>query len=165
MRKIKVFVLLLVIAVCFSCSEKAPVGEWQSMFDGETLEGWKVSAENPGSFVVEDGAIRCSGERSHLFYIGEFKNFEFEAEVKTLPKANSGIYFHTKYQSREYPKKGYEVQINNSHRGPSKKHPERRLTGSIFPFAPMASSQPLCLKLQAHIYSDSPFDFFTSSQI
>lgn len=121
-------VLILVISSC----QKTPVGEWQSMFDGETLNGWKTSKENPESFVVEEGTIKCSGERSHLFYEGNFKNFEFEAEVKTLPKANSGIYIHTEYQNTEYPSQGYEIQINNSHRGPSTKHPERRLTGSIF---------------------------------
>lgn len=101
------------------------------MFDGQSLSGWKTSAENPESFVVVDGTIKCLGERSHLFYKGEYKNFEFEAEVKTFEKANSGIYIHTNYQKEEYPTKGYEIQINNSHRGPSKKHPERRLTGSI----------------------------------
>ena len=132
MNYLRLFVLLLGLVTCFSCSQQVPVGEWHSMFDGETLTNWKTSTENPESFSVEDGTIKCSGERSHLFYQGKFRNFEFEAEVKTLPKANSGIYFHTRYQGKGYPETGYEVQINNSHRGPSKNHPERRLTGSIF---------------------------------
>lgn len=132
MRNSILCILILVTFLFSACQPKTPVGEWQTMFNGKTLEGWKTSTENPESFVVEDGTIKCSGERSHLFYKGDFKNFEFEAEVKTLPKANSGIYIHTKYQEKEYPEEGYEIQINNSHRGPSKKHPERRLTGSIF---------------------------------
>jgi len=33
----------------------------------------------------------------------------------TTPGSNSGIYFHTEYQETDWPKKGYETQINNSH--------------------------------------------------
>lgn len=132
MKKLILALLVLSLFLLSSCKPKVIIGEWQTMFDGKTLDGWKVAKENPESFVVENGTIKCNGERSHLFYKGEFKNFEFEAEVKTLEKANSGIYIHTKYQNTDYPEKGYEIQINNSHRGPSAKYPERRLTGSIF---------------------------------
>ncbi|MDX1285381.1 MAG: DUF1080 domain-containing protein, partial [Draconibacterium sp.] len=117
--KFKIFpTLILSLFLMHSCTEKVPEGEWQTMFDGTTLDGWKTAKENPESFLVEDGAIKCEGERSHLFYDGEFENFEFEAEVKTLPKANSGIYIHTVYQDKNYPETGHEIQINNSHRGP-----------------------------------------------
>lgn len=92
---------------------------WVSLFDGKSLEGWKVGA-NAGSFAVQDGAIVVNGEVAHLFYVGDvgnhsFKNFEFKSDVMTLPGSNSGIYFHTEYQQSSWPKKGYEVQVNNSH--------------------------------------------------
>ena len=54
-----------------------------------------------------------------------FKNFEFKAEVMTMPGSNSGIYFHTEYQDSSWPKKGYEVQVNNS-------HTDWRRTGSLY---------------------------------
>jgi hypothetical protein len=93
---------------------------WISLFDGQTLNGWKAS-ENPASFKVEDGAIVAHGPRAHLFYLGDvqgadFKNFEFQAEVKAAPGANSGIYFHTAYQEKGFPEKGFEAQINHSAR-------------------------------------------------
>jgi hypothetical protein len=92
---------------------------WQNLFDGKTLNGFKAS-ENKGSFTVQDGMIVIKGNRSHLFYAGpvknaDFKNFEFKADVKTEPGANSGIYFHTEYQETGWPSKGYEVQVNNTH--------------------------------------------------
>ncbi len=93
-----------------------------SIFDGETLDGWKAN-ENIDSWKVKDGCLVCYGERSHLFYIGElqpFKNFHFKAEVKTTPGSNSGIYFHTKYQENGWPKYGYECQVNVSHGDPKK---------------------------------------------
>jgi len=95
-----------------------------SLFDGKTLDGWKPN-ENPETFSVKNGEIVAFGNRSHLFYDGPvqnhvFKNFEFQAEVLTKPGANSGIYFHTTFQPTGWPEKGYEVQVNNTHKDPKK---------------------------------------------
>lgn len=92
---------------------------WQSLFDGKSLDGWKAS-ENQGTFSVQNGELVVFGKRSHLFYTGpvanhDFKNFELQLDIKTFPKANSGVYFHTEYQETGWPAKGYEVQVNNSH--------------------------------------------------
>jgi len=110
-------------------------GEWVSLFDGQSLNGWKAS-ENPGSLKVEDGMIVCDGPRSHLFYTGsvasaDFKNFELKAEVMATPGANSGIYFHTRYQEEGWPEQGYEVQVNNTHKGAGN-YVERKKTGSLY---------------------------------
>ena len=95
---------------------------WYSLFDGETLNGWKASEQ--GTFTVRDGLVVVNGERSHLFYNGtvneaNFVNFELKADVMTEPGANSGIYFHTKFM-KGWPQNGYEVQINNSHKDSSR---------------------------------------------
>jgi len=131
MKLKQAFLLAAIIVLMASCGQKTPVGEWQSLFDGESLEGWTKAAENTESIKVDNGIIKCAGERSHLFYNGTFRNFEFETEVKTLEKSNSGIYIHTAYQTENFPLKGYEIQINNSFRGNSKSRPELRKTGSI----------------------------------
>lgn len=125
--------LPLLFLILFSCSN--PKSEWISLFNGENLEGWK-SNEHENSFQVEDGTLICQGERSHLFYEGEinnanFKNFELKAEIKTTPGANSGIYFHTAYQDSAWPNKGYEVQVNNTHKGIGD-YIERKKTGSLY---------------------------------
>lgn len=104
-------------------------GKWLSLFDGKSLKDWKVG-QNAATFTVEDGAIVAHGETAHLFYNGEvnnhnFTNFEFKADVKTMPGSNSGIYFHTQYQEGGWPSKGYEVQVNNS-------HTDWRRTGSLY---------------------------------
>ena len=71
----------------------APKSGWVSLFDGKTLNGWKIS-EHPETFSVKDGAIVVHGERAHLFYEGDvnnhnFKNYEFKATVMT--RTPSGI--------------------------------------------------------------------------
>ena len=96
---------------------------WMSLFDGKSLDGWKVG-ENAATFSVQDGAIVVFGPRAHLYYQGPvqnhvFTNFEWKADVMTFPGANSGMYFHTEYQEGGWPAKGYEVQVNNSHTDPS----------------------------------------------
>lgn len=98
---------------------EAAKGEWVSLFDGRSLEGWQAS-ENPETFSVVDGRIVVDGPRAHLFYTGpvenhDFDDFEFKADVMTTPGANSGIYFHTEYQEEGWPSAGYEVQVNNSY--------------------------------------------------
>lgn len=105
-------------------NDKAPTDEegFVVMFDGKSMEGWKVN-ENEASWKVEDGKLVCQGERSHLFYEGDgrpFKNFHFKAEVMTTPGSNSGIYFHTKYQPDGWPKYGYECQVNITQGDPKK---------------------------------------------
>jgi len=105
------------------------VSGWKCLFDGKTLDGWKAS-ENKDTFSVRDGMIVAAGPRSHLFYVGpvenaNFKNFEFKADVMTEPGSNAGIYFHTEYQDEGWPSKGYEVQINNTHK-------DWRKTGSLY---------------------------------
>ncbi|GAB3497580.1 hypothetical protein GCM10027341_17880 [Spirosoma knui] len=102
---------------------------WVSLFDGKTLNGWKA-AENPATFSVQDGAIVVFGPRAHLFYDGpvnnhNFKNFEWKAQVKTMPGANSGMFIHTAYQEKGWPSQGYEIQVNQT-------HTDWRKTGSVY---------------------------------
>jgi hypothetical protein len=108
---------------------KSPAAEWVSLFDGHSLNGWKVG-ENAGTFSVKDGQIIVHGPTAHLFYEGDyknhnFKNFELKVDVMTYPGANSGIYFHTQYQESSWPEKGFEVQVNNS-------HTDWKRTGSLY---------------------------------
>ena len=109
--------------------------DWIPLFDGKTLNGWKAS-EHAGTFTVVDGQIVARGERSHLFYVGavhrgDFKNFEFSAEVMTRPLANSGIYFHTAFQPAGFPSAGFEVQVANTAEG-EHGYVERKKTGSLY---------------------------------
>lgn len=105
-------------------------GEWHVLFDGTSIEDWKITEENPDSIKLEDGKIVAHGPRAHLFYNGpvndhDFKNFIVRAEVMTTPGSNSGLYFHCKYQPDDWPDTGYEAQVNNTHGDPKK-------TGGIY---------------------------------
>jgi len=97
-----------------------------TIFDGKSLKGWKAS-ENTDSWSLKDGALVARGPRSHMFYITDkpFVNFELKVEVMTEKGSNGGIYFHTKFQEKGWPKYGYESQVNNT-------HGDWRKTGSLY---------------------------------
>ena len=111
-------VLMLSLGFMTTAFGQKKQNDWIPLFNGKNLDGWQVG-ENAASFSVENGTLKVSGLKAHLFYMGdvgnhEFKNFEFKATVMTKPGANSGIYFHTRYQESGWPSIGYEVQVNNS---------------------------------------------------
>jgi hypothetical protein len=122
--------LIILIITMMVATNNRPADEgWISLFDGKSLNGWKVS-ERPETFSVRDGMIAVEGSRAHLFYDGpvgnhNFQNFEFKAQVMTLPGSNSGIFIHTAYQETGWPSKGYEIQVNQTHSDPRK-------TGSVY---------------------------------
>lgn len=126
------FVLLLVTPTM--------AGEWQPIFDGKSLDGWKA-ADHDECFKVEDGNIVAGGgPMAHLFYVGpvgnhDFKNFELKIEAKTKPGSNGGIFFHTEPQSG-FLKKGYEAQVCNT-------HTDKRRTGSLLIIKDILDTSPV----------------------
>lgn len=116
--------LSLSFALLASCLMASAQEEgFVSLFDGKTLDGWKIN-QAPESFAVEDGAIRANGDCSHLFYEGKvndakFKNFEIRLDVMTRANSNGGFFIHTVYQAKGWPS-GYEIQVNNTQKDPQK---------------------------------------------
>ena len=108
-----------------SKSEKAD--GWKLLFNGKNLNNWKIDKWNPKSISVKDGAIKCHGKPSMVYYTGkdkEMTNFHFKADVMTKPGSNGGIFFHTQYQDKGWPV-GHEAQINQTQKDPVK-------TGSVY---------------------------------
>ena len=116
--------LIATAAVMLTAADPQPGKDgWISMFDGKSLDGWKAT-ERPENWTVVDGAIKGTGERSHLFWMTrECVDCEFRAEVKLNKGGNSGMYFRAKF-GPGWPD-GYEAQVNNSHKDPVK-------TGSLY---------------------------------
>ena len=135
-----IITLVAAASVALGTGVRAADEGWIPMFDGKTLAGWKSNDETPNVFTVEDGALKVSGGRAHLFYVGasgeaKFKDFEFKAKVKTLPGANSGIYIHTVFEPRGWPSKGYECQVNTS-------HSDRKKTGGLYAIRDVLDQAP-----------------------
>ncbi len=135
----KRILLTLTLIACIQPATRADDG-FVSLFNGKDLTGWKSNDEVPNVFTVQNGELKVSGGRAHIFYAGpdgaaKFKNFELKAKVKTTKGSNSGLYFHTQYQEKGWPDAGYECQVNSTHKDPKK-------TGSLYGVINILALQP-----------------------
>ena len=108
--KIKNWLLLLLGFAIISCGQKKEKvvsedtpetpSEWISLFDGETLTGWRNYNEDTISgWVVEDGMLKALGLGADIggdiiYDVQEFENFELALEWKISEGGNSGIFYH-----------------------------------------------------------------------
>ncbi len=121
-RRDLIALLLAAPAAAYAFNDDS--GEWISLFDGNSLDGWRVDGHRD-TFKVVDGQIVVRGERAQLFYVGaahnaDFKNFELSIEAMTRPGAASGICFHAMHDHRRFLGEGFTVQVANSGLGPDK---------------------------------------------
>jgi hypothetical protein len=74
-------------------------GEWKSLFDGKTLDGW-IQKNGTATYRVEDSAIvgqtTKGSPNSFLCTEKEYGDFELEFEVKLINnELNSGVQIRT----------------------------------------------------------------------
>ncbi len=134
--------LAAMLVLTFTATASAQDGDWISLFDGKTLDGWQKVGNEKSVWEVKDGAISGSGPASMLVTTtGPYKNFRYRAEIKINDGGNSGLYFRTT------PKPGftdgYEAQIDSTHRDPIR-------TGSLY---------GLCHVYQQHVKPDEWFTY------
>ncbi|MGL4593302.1 MAG: 3-keto-disaccharide hydrolase [Thermoguttaceae bacterium] len=110
---------------CFAqLTEDMKKDGWVSIFDGKTLDGWKSNEKYEG-FEVKDGEIFGKGNRNHLYFMEELKNFELKLDCKISKGGNAGVYVKSQWQDESWPVTGFELQVNSSHKDPVK-------TGSLY---------------------------------
>src|ERR1700728_818992 len=97
---------VLTLAVFFiSCINGLADGPWVPLFDGKTLDGWKVNG-GTASYKVEDGAIvgtTVEGSPNTFLCKGDYKDFALELEVKCDPALNSGVQVRSHVYSKDDP--------------------------------------------------------------
>jgi 3-keto-disaccharide hydrolase len=88
------FALLLVFASALAAQSETEPG-FDSMFDGESLEGWSaMPPDSAKAWSVRDGIIVGRGpeERSYLVYDNrEIADFELKLSYRFLGEGNSGV--------------------------------------------------------------------------
>lgn len=123
MQTLKVLALVAISAVFISCGSKAQStseNEWQSLFNGENLDGWipkfyhhETGVNYANTFRVVDGVIQVNydeydefNERyGHLFYEESFSSYHLKFEYRFTDQwredapsytyRNSGVMFHS----------------------------------------------------------------------
>jgi hypothetical protein len=138
MRKNPALFLSTALLLCAATTLRAADVEpgFTLLSDGQTFDGWKSSTDHADTWKIEDGAFVTRGQTAHLFYVGAlapFTNFDLKVDVMTDPGANGGIYFHSQYQEKGFPKVGFECQVDNT-------HSDWKKTGSLYDVVNIAKS-------------------------
>lgn len=104
----------------------------ESIFDGQSLTGWKTVPGSKSEFTVENGEIHVSNGPGFLETEQTYKDFILQAHAQTHAQdLNSGIFFRAMDGTEEAPSNGYEFQVHNGFNS-DRFDPKDSGTGAIF---------------------------------
>ena len=101
---------LLILLLLPAMAAAAEPG-FEPLFDGKTLDGWKLVDRTGPGYVVENGKIVCPADGGgNLFTIREYANFVFRFEFRLEEGSNNGIGIRAPYEG-DAAYAGMEIQI------------------------------------------------------
>ncbi|MDY6945243.1 MAG: DUF1080 domain-containing protein [Pseudomonadota bacterium] len=137
------------LPLLFGSAHAAGDAEWQSLFDGRTLNGWRL-VNGTASYEVVDGAIvgttRAGTPNSFLATDKTYGDFVLEFEAKqTVGPTNSGVQFrsHSKPEVMQGRVHGPQMDLDPS---------ERQWTGGLYDEAMAGWWYPGTLNPQPGLY-------------
>jgi hypothetical protein len=119
MPRILQVVSMLFVLPLTACAQPGDA-EWQTLFDGETLDGWKSfkSPTPPEGWQVVNGAITRVGGGGDLVSVGQYGDFELRLEWNISEGGNSGIMFRVDPNANRTFESGPEMQVLDDVRHP-----------------------------------------------
>jgi len=128
------FVILILVALSFSCKNAANETEFKSIFNGKDLEGWEGDAtywrvEN-GVLIGEVTPETILKRNSFIIYKKEQpENFELTLEYKITDSGNSGINYRSSLiETVPFALKGYQCDIDGMNRYTGQNYEEKKRT-------------------------------------
>ncbi len=108
---------------------------WRLLFDGQTMNGWRIFKDRKNIWDVLDGTLHHKGlpegvssvdsiadKDSNIMTIEEFENFELAFDWKLSPEGNSGVMFHVTEEFEKPEYSGPEYQLIDDKGYPEKLH-------------------------------------------
>jgi Domain of Unknown Function (DUF1080) len=108
-----------------------------SLFDGKSLNGWRLVRGHGPGYVIKDGVLICPADGGgNLFTEKEYSNFIFRFEFKTEPGGNNGVGIRTPLEG-DAAYSGMEIQIlDDRHERYKGKIKSEQHHGSIYDVIP-----------------------------
>ena len=108
-----------------------------ALFDGKSLNGWKLIRGHGPGYVVKDGVLVCPADGGgNLFTEKEYSNFVFRFEFKTEPGGNNGVGVRAPLEG-DAAYQGMEIQIlDDGHERYKGKIKSEQHHGSIYDVIP-----------------------------
>jgi hypothetical protein len=108
-----------------------------ALFDGKSLNGWKLARGHGPGYVVKDGTIVCPADGGgNLFTEKEYSNFVFRFEFKTSPGGNNGVGIRAPFEG-DAAYQGMEIQIlDDGHEMYKGKIKSEQHHGSVYDLIP-----------------------------
>ncbi len=115
MKLQSIFIILITLALALSGAMASPEETWQKLFDGKSMNGWRLMAVhggNGGVWTVENGALVADQEKDHkgglLGTERKFSDFEIELEFKVDYPVDTGLFLRTRDDGM-----GYQITIDH----------------------------------------------------
>lgn len=107
-----------------------------SLFDGKTLDGWKLVGSEGRGYVVKDGVLVCPKDGDgNLFTEKQYSNFVFRFEFRMEPGGNNGVGIRAPLGGRT-SQVAIEIQILDDEAPQYKKLLPAQYHGSIYDVIP-----------------------------
>ncbi len=104
------FLLFLVVGACAPASGAEP--GFISLFDGKTLDGWKLIGKTGDGYYVRNGTIVCPpGGGGNLLSEKKYADFILRFEFKLEEGSNNGLAIRSPLQATNLAYEGMELQI------------------------------------------------------
>lgn len=109
-RRVAFAVGLTAFLIC-GRSSAADEDGFTPLFDGKTLDGWKLVGKHGAGYVVRDGKIVCAADGGgNLFTEKEYSDFTLRFEFLLEAGANNGIGIHAPFEG-DAAYQGMEIQV------------------------------------------------------
>src|SRR5215470_6053633 len=142
MNSTKILALgLLASSLCATAADKVEPG-FTSLFDGETLTGWKLVNQHGPGYGVTNGVIFCAKDGGgNLFTEREFSDFILRLDYKLEPGGNNGVGIRAPL-SGDSAYVGMEIQMLDDKAPKHANIKPWQFNGSIYNIVPAKNGTP-----------------------
>ena len=132
----------LAAAAAGPAAQAQNAGEWKSLFDGKSLDSWRIfksdrapkmceAGQTTACWEIKDGVLQKDGNANDLASKEEFGDFELELEWKIGQAGNSGLFYRgtEQYNAIYWSAPEYQL-LDNVNAADNKK--DNHLAGSVY---------------------------------